>query len=83
MLAAAAGVTISSQLPAAPWAYAAVRKSEPAASHEMYQVLHVARETSSFRHSPKRAFCSVCSVPPSSWTASLAAVGGNRDCCKI
>lgn len=83
MFTAAGGITISSQLPAAPWAYATVRKSEHAASHEMYQVLHVARETSSFRHSPKCAFCSVCSVPPSSRTASLAAVGGNRDCRRL
>lgn len=63
VLAAAGGITVSSQFPAAPWADATVRKSVHAASHEMYQVLHVARETFSFRHSPKCAFCSVCSVP--------------------
>lgn len=60
MLAAAGRITVSSQFPAAPWADATVRKSVHAASHEMYQVLHVAREISGFRHNLKSAFCSVC-----------------------
>jgi len=83
MLVLTGGITVSTQFPAAPWADATVRKSVHTADHEMYQVLHVARETSSFRHIPKCAFCSVCSVPPPSWTASLAAVGKNWDHCKI
>lgn len=74
-LAAARGITapsLSLQLPGLM-----VRKSVRAARQEMDQLLQVAGGTPSFRHSPKCAFCSACSVPPPSRCASLAAAGGN------